>query len=49
LLSILKEDGLKFTRSTLIQGFLIVCRVDKDWGESTVIATTIAMIPTSNR
>ena len=36
-LSILEQDGLKFTRNELIPGFLIMCRVDKDRGGLTVI------------
>ena len=36
-LSILEQDGLKFTRDELIPGFLIMCRVEKDRGGLTVI------------
>ncbi|MGA9754422.1 MAG: hypothetical protein WBV23_04690 [Desulfobaccales bacterium] len=36
-MSILKQDGLKFTRSVIIPAFLIICRVDKDRGGLTVI------------
>jgi hypothetical protein len=30
-LSILKQDGLRFTRREPIRGFLTSCRVDKSW------------------
>ena len=36
-LSILEQDGLKFTRNELIPGFLIMCRIEKDRGGLTVI------------
>ena len=36
-MSILEQDGLKFSRNDLIPGFLIMCRVDKDRGGLTVI------------
>ena len=36
-MSILEQDGLKFTRNELVPGFLILCRVDKDRGGLTVI------------
>jgi hypothetical protein len=36
-LSILKQDGLRFTRREPIAGFLTMCRIDKDQGGSTVI------------
>jgi hypothetical protein len=36
-MSILEQDGLKFTRNELMPGFLILCRVDKDRGGLTVI------------
>jgi len=36
-LSILEQDGLKFSRNELAPGFLILCRVDKDRGGLTVI------------
>jgi hypothetical protein len=32
-LSILKQDGLKFTRNDFIPGFLIMCRVDHSPGD----------------
>jgi hypothetical protein len=38
-MSTLEKDGLKFTRNELIPGFLILCRVNKDRGELTVIGT----------
>jgi hypothetical protein len=37
-MSILEQDGLKFTRNELIPGFLIMCRVDQDRGGLTVIS-----------
>ena len=36
-LSILEQDGLKFSRYDLAPGFLILCRVEKDKGGLTVI------------
>jgi hypothetical protein len=36
-MSILEQDGLKFTRNEVIPGFLIMCRVDKERGGLTVI------------
>ena len=36
-LSILEQDGLKFSRNELAPGFLIICRVDKDRCGLTVI------------
>jgi hypothetical protein len=36
-LSILEQDGLRFTRREPIRGFLTMCRVEKDRGGSTVI------------
>ena len=36
-LSILEQDGLKFSRDEFIPGFLTMCRVDKDRGGLTVI------------
>jgi hypothetical protein len=35
-MTILEQDGLKFSRNDFIPGFLILCRVDKDRGELTV-------------
>jgi hypothetical protein len=36
-MSILENDGLRFSRNEFIPGFLIMCRVDKDRGGLTVI------------
>ena len=36
-LSILEQDGLKFSRDEIVPGFLIICRVEKDRGGLTVI------------
>jgi hypothetical protein len=36
-MSILEQEGLKFSRNELAPGFLILCRVDKDRGGLTVI------------
>jgi hypothetical protein len=36
-LSILEQDGLKFTCDELVPGLLILCRVEKDRGGLTVI------------
>ena len=46
-LGILEQDGLKFTRTELIPGFLIVCRVDKDRGGLTVIGANDRQEPGS--
>ena len=44
-LSILEQDGLKFTRNEIIPGFLIMCRVDKDQGGLTLIGGSDADKP----
>jgi hypothetical protein len=36
-LGILEKDGLKFTPNELMPGFLILCRVERNRGELTVI------------
>jgi|WetSurMetagenome_2_1015567.scaffolds.fasta_scaffold816679_2 hypothetical protein len=36
-MSILEQDGLKFSRNEFIPGFLIMCRVEKARGELMVI------------
>jgi hypothetical protein len=44
-LSILEQDGLKFSRHELIPNFLILCRVEKDRGGLTVIGSSGADEP----
>jgi hypothetical protein len=36
-LGIMEQNGLKFSRNDFIPGLLIICRVDKNQGELTVI------------
>ena len=39
-MTILEQEGLKFTRNDFIPGFLIMCRVDKDRGGLKVIGSS---------
>jgi hypothetical protein len=46
-LGVLEQYGLRFTRTELIPGFLIVCRVEKDRGGLMVIGGSVGDDPGS--